>query len=127
MSADNGIYILKTKDQYRVIHAQAIDNLSWSHIKRNSQREMISTRIVEYYGNSRYTRDVEIAQKVAFAMSKRYPVLEYGISILRINKTWNQIIKEAKELAPKEIEVLKSRNDGRWDWDIERLEEILKM
>ena len=127
MSADNGIYILKTKDQYRVIHAQAIDNLSWSLIKRDSQREMVPTRIVEYYGNSRYTRDAEIAQKVAFAMSRKYPVLEYGISILRINKTWNQIVKEAKELAPRELEVLKSRNDGRWDWDIERLEEILKM
>lgn len=30
MSADNGIYILKLKDQYRVIEAQAIGNLYWS-------------------------------------------------------------------------------------------------
>jgi len=29
MSADNGIYILKSKDGFRVIHAQSIDNLNW--------------------------------------------------------------------------------------------------
>lgn len=29
MSADNGIYVLQTKDGFRVIHAQAIDNLCW--------------------------------------------------------------------------------------------------
>lgn len=29
MSADNGIYILKSKDGYRVIHAQAIENIYW--------------------------------------------------------------------------------------------------
>lgn len=29
MSADNGIYILKTLDGYRVAHIQAIENLYW--------------------------------------------------------------------------------------------------
>jgi hypothetical protein len=29
MSADNGIYILQTKDGYRVAHLQAIDNIYW--------------------------------------------------------------------------------------------------
>lgn len=29
MSADNGIYILKTKDGYRVLHSQAIENIYW--------------------------------------------------------------------------------------------------
>lgn len=29
MSADNGIYILKTKDGFRVIHAQAIENVTY--------------------------------------------------------------------------------------------------
>jgi len=29
MSADNGIYILHTKDGYRVTHAQAIENIEW--------------------------------------------------------------------------------------------------
>ena len=29
MSADNGVYILKSKDGYRVVHAMAIENLNW--------------------------------------------------------------------------------------------------
>lgn len=29
MSADNGIYILQSLDGYRIIHAQAIENLHW--------------------------------------------------------------------------------------------------
>lgn len=29
MSADNGIYILQTLDGYRVVHAQAIENIYW--------------------------------------------------------------------------------------------------
>ena len=29
MSADNGIYILQSLDGYRIIHAQAIENLYW--------------------------------------------------------------------------------------------------
>lgn len=30
MSADNGIYILKLKDQYRVAHHQSVENVYWS-------------------------------------------------------------------------------------------------
>lgn len=29
MSADNGVYILQSKDGFRVAHAQAIENLNW--------------------------------------------------------------------------------------------------
>ncbi len=32
MSADNGIYILQTKDGWRVVHAQCIENLYWWYI-----------------------------------------------------------------------------------------------
>ena len=31
MSADNGVYILKTNKQYRVKHLGAIDNLYWDY------------------------------------------------------------------------------------------------
>lgn len=127
MSADNGIYILKCKDQYRVIHAQAIDNLWWTPLNPNNQ-ELVPTRLVEYYGNSRYTRDAEKAMQVATAIERKWKWTEYGIRTFTINKTWKQIVKEAKELAPKEIEILKTWNsDGRWDYEISRLEQIMEM
>lgn len=40
MSADNGIYILKTKDGYRVAHRQAIDNLYY-HPQKCCNKQII--------------------------------------------------------------------------------------
>jgi hypothetical protein len=128
MSADNGIYILKTKDQYRVICAQAIENLWWSYVHNDFQKYPVPTRIVEYYGDSRYTRDFEKAQRVAFAMERSQPILEYGIRTIRVNKTWRQIVKEAKEMAKLEIEAIKKRgNEERWKWELDRLEKIVSL
>jgi hypothetical protein len=128
MSADNGIYILECKDQYRVIHAMAIDNLWYSHINENNN-QLVPTRIVNYFGKSKYTRDINMARNIAFSMAKRQPILEYGINSIEIkDKTWNQIVREAKELAPLEIKAIQERgNDGRWDWNIQRLEEVINM
>lgn len=129
MSADNGIYILACKDQYRVIHAMAIDNLYWSFLKHNNNTELVPTRIVEYFGKSKYTRDINKAREIAFNMEKKHPILEYGIRTINVNKTWKQIVREAKELAPKEIEDIKNNfhKDGRWNSNIEQLKEIMSI
>jgi len=128
MSADNGIYILACKDQYRVIHAMTIDNLYWSFLKDNNT-ELVPTRIVGYFGKSKYTRDINKAREIAFNMEKKHPILEYGIRTINVNKTWKQIVREAKELAPKEIEAIRTnfQTDGRWDYDIQKLEEIISL
>jgi len=128
MSADNGIYILVTKDQYRVIHAQAIDNLWYSYLRPHSNNPtLVSTRIVEYFGDSKYTRNIDIARQIAFSMAKRQPILEYGIREIKVDKTWSKIVREAKELAPMEIKILKEENYSKNDWHIKRLEEIISM
>ena len=125
MSADNGIYILKTKDQYRVIHAMAIDNLWYSHINENNNI-LVPTRILEYFGKSKYTRNFDVVSKIAFAMENRIRPLEYGIRTISIDKTWDEIVQEAKEYARLEIDAIRSRkNDGRWDWDVCNLEKII--
>jgi hypothetical protein len=128
MSADNGVYILKTKDQYRVAYAHAIENLWWNYVKRNSEQEMVSTRLVELYGKKRYTKDAETAMKVAQAIAKDSGYLEYGIQILTINKSWKQIVYEAKRLAPLEIATMKEGyNEKLWKYEIQRLEQIITM
>jgi hypothetical protein len=77
MSSDNGIYILKTPKEngfeYRVTHAQAIDNLWWENEDGNPKE------IVAYFGSCRvFTSDDE-----AFLEAKRlyddYGYTEYGI------------------------------------------------
>lgn len=129
MSADNGVYILKTKDQYRVTDAHAIENLYWSFIDFDMKDEYVPTRLVEYFGHTRYTRDFEKAMKVANAIARSLPILEYGIQILPVNKTWKQIVKEAKELAVQELEVLKNENaeSNKWSYDIRQLEKIISL
>lgn len=135
MSADNGIYILKTKDQYRVIHAQAIENVYWEHDNRiayylNSRNNMlVPSRVVEFWGNTRYTKSEEIALKVANAMlnniEKNCGICEYGIRTFTYNKTWKHILEDAKEKAKIELAFLKA-NGGR-DFSIQKLENILKL
>jgi|LFRM01.1.fsa_nt_gb hypothetical protein len=126
MSADNGIYILKTKDQYRVIHAQAIENLYYSHINPYNS-ELVPTRIIEYYGDCRYTRDFDKAMKVATAMERRSGCTEYGIKIFHVNKTWNQIVREAKSLALKEIERFKDDESSYGKYQKLQLQKIIDM
>ena len=132
MSADNGIYIINFKDQSRVIHAQAIDNLNWSFINfkgvdNDFNKEdvgtwngdkLVPTRIVEYFQRS-LPMWKEDAQRFACDMADEIlsddfcPVLEYGICEFDIDKTWNEIVEEAKKLAPKEIAAIKTQKD--WD------------
>jgi hypothetical protein len=135
MSADNGIYILNLKNQSRVIHAQAIDNLWWSFVNFDSNAEdFVSTRIVEYFGGSIKFEKRKDAESFAFKLAKDYTILEYGISNFDIDKTWNDIVKDAKELATLEIQAIKNRPIKEWqnksDWytnSIELLQSILEM
>jgi hypothetical protein len=130
LSADNGIYILKTKDQYRVIYAQAIENLYWNPLDESSFDKLIPTRIVEYYGKSKYTHNKDIVRDIAFNMARKTPVLEYGVREIIIDKTWKQIVKEAKEQALLEmehIEYVKKNSGGNWNYEVSKLEEIINM
>jgi hypothetical protein len=101
MSADNGIYILEMKDQARVIHAQAIENLWWSDKTKQMEDEMVSSSIVDYYGGA-IPMTSEEARNKAFEMEEEImnddfcPILKYGIRTFYINKKWDEIVKESK-------------------------------
>ncbi len=129
MSADNGIYILKTKDQYRVAHLQAIDNVSRSAIdgdwKNNeSQRgKCVPTRVVEMWGDCKFTRDEGKALKVAHIWASRLPICEYGVNIITYNKTWKHILEDAQAYAKEEIQFIKKNKEEEW-WDLDKLQKI---
>jgi len=135
MSADNGIYILELKDQSRVIHAQNIENLYWSYITMSQTSDFVPTRIIEHYKDAK-PMSLEEARNKAFEMADEIlnddfcPILEYGIQSFKIDKFWNQILMEAKELAVKEIKIIKSWADWTKHLDvrkgeIKRLEGVL--
>ncbi|MEG1523856.1 MAG: hypothetical protein RR475_02390 [Clostridia bacterium] len=127
MSADNGIYILKCKDQYRVVHAQAIENLHWSFVTGESIPELVPTRVYELYSESRYTRNKQMALFIASKMLEDLPVCEYGIKIIRYKGTWAQLCAAAKELAPAEIEAIRRPENYRWEGYLEKLYEMANM
>jgi hypothetical protein len=133
MSADNGLYILKMKDQSRVGHFQAIENLWWSNLLLEMTADIVPTRVMEYYFFLDPLTDDQAAKR-AFELNKEIleddfcPILEYGIQTISINKTWNELVEEAKKLIKKEIKFLNS-NKGRkakWQDEIERLELLEK-
>jgi hypothetical protein len=134
MSSDNGVYILNLKDQSRVIHAQAIDNLWWSFLTFDSSADgLVATRVVDYYVGA-LPMSKEDALKEAIELSNSVSILEYGICGFDIDKTWEELILEAKEMAVLEIQSIKNRPAEEWlrkqDWyndEIKNLCEILKI
>lgn len=128
MSADNGIYILKTKDQYRVAHLQAIENVSWSYIdgdwqnKDSARGKFVPTRVVEMWGDCRFTRNESVAQKIASEWAFRLPFCEYGVRTIIFPKTWKHILIDAKKYAKQELEFCETSNSFIRDKD--KLERI---
>lgn len=90
MSADNGVYILRTKDrQIRVAHSQAINGLF------SYNGEYIPEKIELHFGKSKYTKNMNKAIEIAQNIRKRLPICEYGIQVLPYcDKTWEEITSE---------------------------------
>lgn len=128
MSADNGIYILKTKDQYRVAHIRAIENLYWSAILSRyggyyDCSKLIPTRVVEIWGDCKFTRDENKALDIAHKWASKLPACEYGVCVVTDNRTWKQILKDAQEYAKTEIDIINKYDNGDY-WNIKKLQKI---
>jgi hypothetical protein len=112
MSADNGIYILESKDGFRVIHAQAIENLYWwwkderlyddkwveaqkkAGVENpykgmgESKDKLNPKELVRYFGkcevfDTKQQALDEAQKKYNEIMKSEFPVIEYGISFIR--------------------------------------------
>lgn len=129
MSADNGIYILRTRDQYRVAHLQAIDNIRCSAMggcrQEGDQAQMkyVPTRVVEMWGDCECTRDAGRAMDIACAWADRLAECEYGVRVIACDKTWEQILEEARAFAQEELRFIRAQGREAW-WDMERLQTI---
>lgn len=88
MSADNGIYILKAKDGYRVVHAQAIENLWWWDEMQNDSYELNPKYVFDYFSRSPVFKTKRRAHAYADMlyneiMDSDCPVIEYGIQFIQ--------------------------------------------
>lgn len=106
MSADNGIYIGKFPKttniqdgfEFRVIHAQAIDNISLfpdGYEQKEQEFKGENPRsIVEYFGQTEILDELSAQQK-AFKMEQEIlnddycPILEYGISTITFTQPFD--------------------------------------
>jgi hypothetical protein len=79
MSADNGIYILKTAGpEWRVAEMMAIDNLYYP----DDKPETVLKNAREMFARAEVFKDRALALVYAFDLAKDCDVLEYGVSEL---------------------------------------------
>ena len=118
MSADNGIYILATPTEdagdleYRVRHAQAIENIYWDEESGSLIYDRINpTQLVAYFGECEVLSQEE-AHKKAFELEEEIlnddfcPVLEYGINTIVAEKPFSYYVKNAVEEEEDDDELL---------------------
>jgi len=89
MSADNGIYIAKFPDGFRVAHAMAIENIDY-YPKGSQERKDTLNR---YFGASKVFQTKEEAILEGHRMEEEimnsdYPILEYGVSYIGEYEAW---------------------------------------
>ena len=123
MSADNGIYILKTKDQYRVAHFQNAEYMNYSIVEGYYENEIVPTRAVELWGDSKFTRKESVALHLAHNWASKLPICEYGVNLVKVNKTWKELMKEAIVHAKREIDAIKKAGTEKY-WNMELLHKI---
>lgn len=120
---NGGIYILRLKGEYRITYIPNVENLNWSFLSLTVEKHFIPTRIYEWYTNCNVCVGYKNAIKTAIDIKRR---CKSKIFIIQVNKTWNEIMEEARFLAEKELEVLRKINDGRWNAAMENLLHIIK-
>lgn len=81
MSSDNGIYFHKFRDGWRVIHAQAIEDIYWQRGKNKYNYRILK----EVFSKSPLFKTRDEATKYAWElydkiMKSMCPIIEYGIS-----------------------------------------------
>lgn len=130
MSADTTIIILETRDGFRVGHFQAADNLWFTWINpfklpesdssdkdKIGEQSVISARVFEYF----YDIDPipngllnmgakEKALKQAGDLYDDMGYVEYGIQLLKLDKTFWQVALEASQQVKEEISYVSKSN-----------------
>ena len=83
MSADNGTYILQTYGpEFRIAHAQAIDNIYRDYDDENHSWFPDINSIVDYFGKSKVYTTIEEAWDEAFLLDESHGWSEYGTCLI---------------------------------------------
>lgn len=89
MSADNGIYILKTPNfktgytEFRVAHCQAIENINYPDSEDKYLRMYFESSKIFTDQNNAFIEAQEIYNEI---MKSDFPIIEYGIQFITLDK-----------------------------------------
>ena len=92
MSADNGIYIIKFPEGYRVAHCQAIENIDYYPEGSKERKKALK----DYFGKSKVFTEKDEAILFAHKLAKEImdddfcPILEYGVQYLGEYESWRK-------------------------------------
>jgi hypothetical protein len=127
MSADNGIYVLKTKmtgDKppyfvYRVIHAQAIENLYYDVTTGRHNENFTPEEVYSYFKECMPFFDEGEALCYAHKLADQHPILEYGVCILDHGEQTFETFSDEEMLAyhqgvDEAIEAYRKKRDEEW-------------
>ncbi len=82
MSADNGVYLHKFKEGWRVVHGQAVENINYKPEKDGYNHKELH----DYFSESPVFKTEIAAMTYAMKLYKkymdRYGCVEYGIAIV---------------------------------------------
>jgi hypothetical protein len=84
MSSNDGIYILQTQGpEYRIVYAQAIDNIYGDFDDKENRWKGNPESILDTFGASDVYTDLEKAWDQAMLMAEEYEWLEDGVCLIR--------------------------------------------
>ena len=93
MSSDNGIYLLETLRaqggfEYRIAYHMAVENYQWDDEKyeESDNPDVWIKNARSMWKDSEIFLDRDKAILKAHEMADEYPVLEYGVSTIKIDK-----------------------------------------
>jgi len=79
MSADNGIYIHKFPDGWKVCHGQAVDNIYYEPDESGYNQ----TELKRFFANSPLYESEDAAREAAWRLYEKYDgMLEYGVCVV---------------------------------------------
>ena len=91
MSADNGIYILKTEGpEYRIAHLQAVENVNWDHDSNNytDDPDVMIHNARQMWSPCEIFFEESLALIYAAKLLRRESICEYGICFIEIPRVF---------------------------------------
>lgn len=89
MSADNGIYILKTiGPEWRVVEKQNIEDIYYNETQRKYEDIPIEENCREYWFNTPVFLTLDSALEHAHFLLEQCYICEYGICVINANFKW---------------------------------------